>query len=440
MGLRPQGALWHNGDFLCLWSGQTISQFGSQVTQLALPLAAILVLRATTFEVAALGVVEMLPFVLFSLPAGVWVDRLRRRPILIAADCGRALALGSIPLAYVLGELTLGQIYAVGFLAGLLTVFFDVAYQSYLPSLVERGDIGEGNSKLEFTRSTAGVAGPGLAGILVGALRAPYAILLDAASFVVSALFLARIRREETARERVSGHRPRMRTEIAEGLRYVLRHPFMRPSILFVAISNFFTTLIFSIVLVYAVRQLHLSPATIGLTFTLGSIGSLLGAVAATRLTRRFGIGKTLIGAATNAWALVLIPLASGSLAIPFLVVAQFVFALGSVIYNITAITLSQAITPDRMLGRMTASRRFVVWGVIPLGGLLGGALGSHVGLRETLWIGAIGASLAFVPLILSPIRTITSTEDAEVMAQPHNDALLLRAQAEPNVASSREG
>ena len=152
---RPRGLLWRNGDFLCLWSAQTVSEVGSQVTNLALPLAAILVLKASTFEVAALGVVEFLPFVLFSLPAGVWVDRLRRRSILIAADWGRAAALGSIPIAYVAGALTLGQLYAVGFVTGVLTVFFDVAYQSYLPSLVERDQIGEGNSKLEISRSAA---------------------------------------------------------------------------------------------------------------------------------------------------------------------------------------------------------------------------------------------------------------------------------------------
>src|SRR5260370_28902761 len=239
-----------------LWSAQTVSQFGSQVTNLALPLAAILVLKASTFEVAALGVVESLPFVLFSLPAGVWGDRLRRRPILIVADLGRGGALASIPLAYVAGALTLGQLYAVGFVTGVLTVCFDVAYQSYLPSLVERDQIGEGNSKLEVSRSTAQVAGPGLAGVLVGAFSAPYAIAVDAAGFIGSPLLMTAIKRVEELPAALAGSRRRMWVEIAEGLGYVFRHPLMRPMMLWVATRHFLTPVIFSILLVFAVRAL----------------------------------------------------------------------------------------------------------------------------------------------------------------------------------------
>jgi MFS family permease len=420
---RPRGLLWQNGDFLRLWAAQSVSQFGSQVTNLALPLAAILVLKASTFEVAALSVVEFLPFVLFSLPAGVWVDRLRRRPILIAADWGRAAALASIPLAYVAGALTLGQLYAVGFVSGVLTVCFDVAYQSYLPSLVERDQIGEGNSKLEISRSTAQVAGPGLAGILVGAFSAPYAIALDAASFVGSALFMTAIKRIEELPASLAGSRRRMRAEIAEGLGYVFRHPLMRPMMLWVATSNFFTTTIFSILLVFAVRVLHLSAATIGLTFSLASLGTLAGALLATRITRTFGIGWTLIGtAAAGGFAFLLIPLASGSIAITLLVLAQLVFGFCAIVSNITGISLVQATTPDRLLGRMNASRRFVVWGVIPLGGLAGGALGSHLGLRETMWIGAAGASVAFLWLLSSPLRLIRVTADADDLVREINE------------------
>lgn len=411
-----------------MWSAQTVSQFGSQVTNLALPLAAILVLDATTFEVAALGVVEFLPFVLFTLPAGVWVDRLRRRSILIVADWGRAAALASIPLAYVSGALTLSQLYVVGFMSGVLTVFFDVAYQSYLPSLVERGELGEGNSKLEISRSAAQVAGPGAAGLLVGALSAPYAIAADAASFVGSALFMIAIKRVEELPPALVGSRRRMRAEIAEGLRYVLRHPLMRPMMLFVATSNFFTTLVFSILLVFAVRVLHLSAATIGLVFSLGSLGSLTAALTATRIAGRFGIGRTLIGiAAVSGLAFVFIPLASGSFAFAFLVIALLVFGFCALVANIIGISLLQAITPDRLLGRMNASRRFVVWGVIPLAGLTGGALGSHLGLRETMWIGAAGASLAFLPLLFSPIRLVKETADAEELVRGINAAFLAR-------------
>ena len=433
--LRLHGPLWHNGDFLRLWSAQTVSEFGSQITGLALPLAAILVLRASTFEVAALGVVEFLPFVLFSLPAGVWVDRLRRRPILIAADWGRAVALASIPVAYLAGALTLGQLYAVGFITGLLTVFFDVAYQSYLPSLVNRDEIGEGNSKLEISNSTAQVAGPGLAGVLVGVFKAPYAIAVDAASFVGSALLMTAIKRVEDLPATLVGSRRRMRAEIWEGLGYVFRHPVMRPAMYWVAWSNFFGSVMFSIVLVFAVRTLHLSPYTIGLILSLASFGGLAGALTATRIGKRLGIGTTLIAmGATGGFVAILIPLASGSRAIPFLVIAQFVRGFCALVSNINGITLLQSITPDRLLGRMNASRRFVVWGVMPLGGLTGGALGSHLGLRETLWIGAVGSSFAFLPLLFSSVRQVNETADAEDMVREINAEFALRNSEEPAV------
>jgi MFS family permease len=420
-----RGSLWSNRDFLCLWAGQTVSEFGSQVTNLALPFVAILVLKATTFEVAALGVVDFLPFVLLSLPVGVWVDRWRRRPILIAADWGRAVVLGSVPVAYALGILTLWQLFAVGFLAGALTVFFDVAYQSFLPSLVERDQLADGNSMLEISRSTSQVAGPGLAGLLVAAIKAPYAIAVDALSFVVSAVMLNRIQQVESVAD-LSGSERRMRTEILDGLRYVLRHPLMRPMMLFVAISNFFTSLVTSILLVFAVRRLHLSAATVGLIFSLGSIGSLAGAVVASRVARALGIGPALIGlAAMSGVAWLFIPLASGEVAIPFLVLAQLVFGFCAVASNITGISLLQAITPDRLLGRMNASRRFVVWGVIPFGGLAGGALGSYFGLRPTLWLGAVGASVAFMPLVFSPYRRIAHQGDAEELVHKINEDFL---------------
>jgi MFS family permease len=424
---RPLSPIWRNRDFLHFWSAQTISQFGTQVTQLALPLTAILVVKASTFEVAALGVVQFLPFVLFSLPAGAWVDRLRRRPILIAADWGRAFVLVSIPLAYAAGGLTLGQLYIAGFLTGLMTVFFDVAYQSYLPSLVEREQIPEGNSKLELTRSAAQLAGPGVAGVLIAGATAPQAILFDAISFVGSAAFLSRIKSTEAEPAQAHSEGSHIRTEIAEGLGYVFRHPLMRPMMLYVATSNFFTSTIFSILLVYAVRVLHLSAATVGLTFSLANIGVLAGALAATRIAKLLGIGWTLITVAViGGVAMILMPLASGPVAIPFLVIAQLVFGFCAVAANINAISLLQAITPNRLLGRMNASRRFVVWGVIPLGSLTGGVLGTHFGLHQTLWIGAIGSSFAFVALLFSPVRYVHRTEDGAELVRDFNERFVL--------------
>lgn len=424
--LRPRGVLWHNRDFLWLWSAQSISQFGSEITGLALPLVAIIVLDASTFEVAALAVVDWLPFFLFSLPAGVWIDRLPRRPIMIAADWGRAVALGSIPLAYVFDVLTLGQLYVVGLIVGTLTMLFDLSYQSYLPSVVERDELGEGNSKLEVSRSAAQVAGPGIAGLLVSALTAPYAILLDAISFVASALSLSRIKRREREPEQRED-RPGFRAEIREGLRFTLRHPLQRPIIVFVGVSNLFVNMLFAIYLVYAVRELDLSATTIGLIFSLGSVGSLVGALTANRVARVFGIGPGLITVATTGGlGLLLIPLASGDFVIPLLVVANVLWGFFVLNYFVTAVSLIQAITPDHLLGRTNASRRFVVQSMIPLGALLGGALGTFIGLRPTIAIGAVGASLAVLPLLFSPLRRVKVTADAEEMVRSYNERFAL--------------
>lgn len=421
--LRPRGALWRNRDFRRLWAAQTVSQFGSEITGLALPLVAILVLDASTFAVAVLAVVDWLPFFLFSLPAGVWIDRLPRRPILIAADLGRAVILGSIPVAYLLDVLTLGQLYAVGLLAGTCTVFFDLSYQSYLPSVVERSELGEGNAKLEVSRSSAQVAGPGLAGMLVSAVTAPYAILVDAISFLGSALFLTRIRGRETKPERSSERTPAFRAEIREGLRFVLGHPLLRPIVVFVGISNVFVTMLFAIYLVYAVRELGLDATTIGLIFSIGSLGSLVGALTANRVARRVGIGPGLIGVATTGGlGLLLIPLASGDLVIPFLVVANALWGFFVLNYFVSAISLIQAITPDRLLGRTNASRRFLVQGVIPFGALLGGTLGTVLGLRPTIAIGAIGTAVAVLPLAFSPLRGVRTTEEAEEAVRAYNE------------------
>jgi MFS family permease len=257
---------------------------------------------------------------------------------------------------------------------------------------------------------------------LIAAFKAPYAIAVDAASFAGSALFMTAIKRVEELPAELGASRRRMRAEIGDGLRYVLRHPLMRPLMLFVATSNFFSTMIGSILLVFAVRVLQLSAATIGVIFSLASLGSLAGALTATKIAGKLGIGRTLIGlAALSGLTFVLVPLAAASYAIVFLVTAYLVYGFAGLALNINGISLLQAITPDRLLGRMNASRRFVVWGVIPLGGLTGGALGSHLGLRETMWIGAIGTSLAFLPLLLSPLRQIRDIADAEALVREIN-------------------
>jgi MFS family permease len=428
----PQGGLWRHGDFLKLWSAETISQVGSQVSNLALPLVAIITLDVSPFEVALLTVIGFAPFILISLPAGVWVDRLPRRPILITADVGRAALLASIPIAYAVEALTIWQLYAVGFAFGVLTVFFDVAYQSYLPSLVDRERLVEGNSKLEISRSGAQLGGPALAGGLVEALTAPGAVLVDAVSFVASGIFLARIRTRESVPRREGRRSPLagMRAELAEGLRYVLGHPYLRWIAASTATFNFFGNLMWTMFLVYAVRELELSPATIGIVFAVGNVGYLAGAVLASRVPRWIGVGPTIVlGAATGAAAL-LIPLAPESGPIPFLIAAQIVMSLGLPLYNVTQVSLRQTITPERLQGRMNSVMRFIVWGVIPLGNLAGGALASAIDLRAAIWAGAVGISFAFLPVLLSPVRTLRQ------MPEPAAEPLATEAAAPPVLTS----
>jgi MFS family permease len=420
--LWPRGGLWRHGDFLKLWSAETISQFGTQVSQLAIPLVAVLVLDATTFEVAALGVVDFMPFILFTLPAGVWVDRLPRRPVLVAGDLARAALLVTIPLAYLADALTLGQLFVVGFLVGTCTVFFDVAYMSYLPSLVERRQIIDGNSKLEISRSAAQIGGPGLGGLLVQAFTAPYALLVDAASFLGSGLFILRIRKDEESPSTVDAEaRTGLRTELAEGLRFVLGNPNLRAQAGCTATSNFFGNVSFAIIIVFLVRELGLSPGVIGVVISLGSVGALLAAVTAMRISRRFGIGPTTIAVALL-WgpATLLVAFApEGNRAIPILVLAILVLGFSGVVYNIVQVSYRQAICPPQLQGRMNSVMRFIVWGTIPLGALIGGALGSWLGLRQTIAVGAVGGGLAVLWILFSPQRHLRE------MPEPIEDSAL---------------
>jgi MFS family permease len=402
--------LLRDGDYRRLWGAQTISQFGSQVSQLALPLIAVIGLKASTFSVATLWMFELLPFLLFALPAGVWVDRLARRPILIAADTGRAIALGSIPLVALISDVTIWQLYAVGFVTGVLTVFFDVAYQSYLPSLVEPQDLVEGNAKLEISRSAAQVGGPGIGGILIEVFTAPYAVAVDAVSFLWSAILLGRIAKREPVRERAP-HRS-MRREIAEGLRYLLSDPRWRAITTNVFVFNLGTGITGPLFLVWGVRHLGFSPGELGLVFSLGNVGWLVGALVATRATRRFGAGRMLIvGSAIAGFPLFLWPLAPQDYAVAVTSLAWALTAFGIVLFNVPGISLYQTLVPPQILGRMNASRRWIVWGVTPLGNLLGGALAGVVGLKPAMFAGCAISSVAFLFLLVKPVRSLATVD-----------------------------
>lgn len=398
---------------MSLWGAETISQFGTQVTLLALPLVAILTLEASASRVALLTTAEFLPFLLFTLPAGVLVDRLPRRPILIVANLARAAALISVPVAYWLDALSIWQLYAVGFTVGIGTVFFDLAYQSYLPRLVERADLVEGNSKLEVSRSAAQMAGPGLGGLLVSVLTAPVAIAVDAASYLASVALMGRIRTVEPAAAREE--RRSLLAELREGLGYVMRHRYQRAIVATTAISNFFGQLVFAVLLVYAVRELGLTAAAIGLIISLGSVGTLVAAVTARRVGDKLGVGRTvLVSTFIFGPASLLIAFAPADRAAELIVVSIALLGYGGTLYNVTMISLIQAITPDRILGRANASRRFVVWGVIPLGGIVAAVLAEAIGVRETIVVGAVGGLLAVVPILLSPIRSLGRMSELE--------------------------
>ena len=397
-----------------MWAGQTISLAGSQVTLLALPLTAILVFKASAFQVGTLSTVEFLPFMLLGLPVGVWVDRLRRRPILVAADVLRLVVIGSVPIAYGLGALRLAQLYVVGFLSGIGTVFFDVAYGAYLPSLVDRTRLVEGNAKLEASRSGAQIAGPGIAGVLVQALSAPGAILADAISYLASVVSLLSIRRREPPVDDPTDGRPAMWHQVAEGVRFIAGQPMIRPLLACTGMLNLFSMMGQAVILLFAVNDLGLSAGAIGLILSIGSAGFLIGAVVAERVGRRVGVGPTLIvcGFLVGLGA-VFVPLATRDTAAPVLILYGLIASFGGVIYNVNGRSLMQSLTPDRMLGRAIATNRFVVWGVIPIGTFVGGVLGSRIGLRPTLWIAAAGQLLAFLPPLLSPVRRLRSLPDA---------------------------
>ena len=412
--MDPTLSIWRNREFMKLWSAETISQLGTQVTALALPLAAIYVLQASVFEVSLLTAAEFAPFLIVGLPAGVWVDRMSRRRVLIAGDLGRAVLLGSIPLAAAFHILSMPQLYLVAFLAGICTVFFDVAYMSYLPSLVHRDQLIDGNAKLEISRSLAYLAGPALAGVLVEIITAPFAILVDAVSYLGSALFIGRIRAVEPQVEDHASGKATMRRQIGEGLRYVVGHPLLRPIAACTSISNLFFTMTFALLVVFGVRNLGMSSAQIGIAFSLGTVGALLGAFLAQRVPGWIGLGWAIIApmlvfsVVDFGW-----PLATPATAIPVFAGVGFVGGMAGVIYNVNQVGLRQAITPGRMLGRMNATMRFIVWGTMPIGALVGGLLARNIGIRPTLWIAAIGNAFAVLPPLLSPVRRLRDVPDA---------------------------
>src|SRR2546427_1845762 len=428
-------SLWHHPNFLKLWASETISQFGTQFSGIAIPFTAYLLtvnqsLAVASTEFGILNASGLLAFPLFALFSGVYVDRHRKRRIMVAANVGRGISLGLIPLAAVTGtlySLGLPLLYVVSFLIGLLTVFFDISYQAILPFLVDRKALVEGNSKLEASRSSAQVVGPGMAGALiqiVGVTRAPFVIAIDALSYLGSASFLARLRREDAVKQPTTS----VLHDLREGLAVVLKDSRLRSIAGSTSTSNFFSSALFPVFFLYMVRELGFTPGIIGLIFAIGSIGALVGVVLSSKLAARFGVGPVIVGSIlAGGLGISTYVLASPSLAFTvfetgplwllgtvrldmnglIIMIGGFIGALSTVVYNINHVSLRQTIVPLRLQGRMNASMRWIVWGTLPVGAIVGGTLGAFLGLRLAIGIAVLGGSLAFLWVLLSPIRSL---------------------------------
>lgn len=397
--------LLRNRNFLWFWAGEGISQLGSQFTGLALPVLAVSLLGASEFEVGVLGAAETAAFLLVGLPAGAWIDRMLKRRVMIAADLVRAVVLALIPVLWFAGALEIWHLYLVGVVVGVATVFFDVSYQSYIPVLLPGEQVGSANSKLEATSQIARIGGPGLAGALLTVVSAPVLLLADGISYLASALALWRVRDTETLSD--PAERQPLHREIGEGLRFVFGHRLLRRITATTGTSNFFGSLVFTLQAILILRILDLGPAALGIIFGVGSIGGLLGALATPWIQKHIGEGTAVsVSAVLMGVGVLAVPLSAvlPGAALAILVAGSLLESFLILVYNITQVTMRQRLTPPRLLGRMNASIRFVVWGVMPLGSLLSGILGETLGVLPTMWIGTVGSFLAAGFVLFSPI------------------------------------
>ncbi|HEY1622117.1 MAG TPA: MFS transporter [Streptosporangiaceae bacterium] len=401
---QPAGrSLFRHRDFMLLWGGQTVSQTGSQVTILALPLVAIVTLRASTFEVGLLSVAATSAYLLIALPAGVLADRVRRRRLMLWCELALLLVIGSVPVAQAAGVLTLGQLYGVALISSVLSVCFTVAYSSYLPSLVGRDQLIDGNGKLRTSQSFAELAGPSLGALLVGLLGAALAMSGDA----VSAICLGAIRTREPRAPRTGQDRPvRFRADLGTGIRYVLRDPILRRTVAWSGTANFFVIIVETLGPLFLVRELHLRPAYVGLLLALGAAGGVAAGLASARLARRIGSARIAWLATTACTAPgLLIPLASSGWWVLLFAAGWVSWTFGATLCGVAVAGYQQGTCPPELLGRVTGAARWVNWGTLPLGGLAAGALGSLLGVHVTLWIAVTGGCLSGLWLYFSPLR-----------------------------------
>ena len=402
------GVLWAHPDFMKFWVGETVSLFGTQVSSLALPLTAIIVLHATPGQLGVIRFMQTVPFLLLALLIGAWVDRRRKRPVMIGSNAARFVLVGLVPILTVAGALGMPILYVIAFGIGVATVFFDVCWMSYVPSLVGKDQLAEANSKVSTSYAVADVTGPGLGGVLVQLLGAPKAMAADALSYLVSIGTLLAIKTEEPAPQRPAERH--LLAEIREGLQLVLGNRYVRATTTQGGLWNFCYLMTDTIFLLYAIRELHFTPSLVGLVIGVGMTGGILGSALASSFSRRFRYGPTImIACGFGTLPTFLIPAAQGSralLAVLFMV-AFFLVRFGAVTANVLMITLRQTVTPARLLGRMNAAARTVLYTGGSLGAITAGLLGATIGLRNTLWVAAVGFALSLTPLLLSPIPTL---------------------------------
>ncbi len=403
-----------NRSFRDFWTGQTISLFGDQVSMLAIPLLAALELNAGAAQMGLLTAAALAPNLFFSIHLGAWTDRRsRRRELLVAADLGRALLLLTIPLAWALGALSLVQLYVVAFAAGSLGVIFSVAYDVVFVSLLERKDYIEGSSLLNASRAASFVAGNGVAGILVQLVTAPFALLLDAFSYVGSAYYVSRAKGAEAPPARPEEERG----SLAAGARFIARTPLIRASLLASATLNLFNTAFYALLVLYATRKLGMSPGAVGIALALGGFGSLLGVALTGRLSSRLGLGKALVIAFVLTPApLLLVPLAPQASSPAVVVgIAEFFTGIGVMVLDVGLGALYASLVPDPLRARVSGAFLLVNYGVRPIGALAGGLLAAAVGLQATMWVTVIGALAGVLWLLPSPMPRLRDLPRAAV-------------------------
>lgn len=421
--MRDGGGLWRHRDFLLLWGGQAVSEIGSAVTVLALPLIAVTSLRADALHVGLLQVFATLPYLLVALPAGAIVDWLPRRATLIWCDLGRGIALGSVPVAAAMGVLGLPQLYAVALLTGVLGVFFNVAYLSYLPTLVPRDLLVDGNGKLQTTHAVAQISGSSLGGGLAALVGAAGAVTVDAVSYLASIATVMGIRTREPARP--PAPRIPLRSQIGEGLRFTWSDPIMRVVLLSGGHSLVFASMTQALFVLFLVRDLHAGPVGVGLQSAMSGTGALLGALLAARLIRRVGSARILW--LSKLWftgSFGVLPLTHAPWGLPVAAASGLIGAGAVTVYNVAQVSYRQAACPPHLLGRLTATFRWVMWGAMPLGALLGGLLGGLIGVRATLAVAAVGAFAGTAWLFASPLRTLRDLPDTAAAGEPRPAAV----------------